>query len=322
MNLNQLKEKLGLKKPDSKRENQAVAPLVAKFYDLQWEAGRLWRRTFGRVVDWPPSPGRFVIGDQTSAVAVCTLSSTALIDQISPKRAAIIGRIYTPNLGVEKMIRNVVSNPRLRYLILCGKESPVFKVGEALLMLAANGLDEQGQIIGAIGSMAELTNLPREAVETFRRQIELIDRIGEMRPSAINQLIEELANRHTPPYAQAGLFVSEGTAGDGVAPLELMAQRRTWLDLDPLGFFFIHLDTERKEIVLERFTTDKKLTHIVRGRAADVIYHTVVREKLLSQYEHAAYLGAELAKAETALYSGLPYEQDRKLIVSNIIKAV
>ncbi|HEX2909416.1 MAG TPA: DUF4346 domain-containing protein [Chloroflexia bacterium] len=275
---------------------------------------KLWHKTVGRVVDWPPSPGLFVLGNFESAVAVCTLSSTALIDQLSTENTAIIGRIYTPNLGVEKMIRNVISNPKLRYLVLCGKESPVFKVGEALLMLEANGLDESGHIIGATGSMAELTNLPLEAVETFRQQIKLVNHIGEMNPHAINQVTRELFERHTPPYEKItpdqlkALLHHEGSA-----PVELEAHRRAWLELDPEGYFIIHLERESGQIAVERYTTDKKLTHIIRGRAADVIYHTILHEKLISQFDHAAYLGAELAKAETALYSNLPYEQDKKL---------
>ncbi len=278
--------------------------------EVYYRGMKLWRKTVGRVVDWPPAPGLFVLGNLESAVAVCTLSSTALIDQISPEYAAIIGRIYTPNLGIEKMIRNVVSNPKLRYLVVCGKESPVFKVGQALGMLQANGLDEEGRILGATGAMAELTNLPREAVETFRRQIELVEYIGETHPRILDRLIKELYDRQTPPYQAEQVDLHHS----GAKPIELPAQRRAWLELDPLSYFIISLDRERGEIALERYTaSDKKLTHIIRGRAADVIYHTVIREKLLSQFDHAAYLGAELAKAETALYNHLFYEQDRKL---------
>ncbi len=273
---------------------------------------KLWRKTVGRVVDWPPSPGHFALGNFDSAVAVCTLSSTALIDQISPEYSAITGSIQTANLGLEKMIRNVVSNPRLRYLVLCGKESPIFKVGEALLMLQANGLDKQGHIIGATGSAAELTNLPRETVETFRQQIELVNFIGELNPRRLNQLIKELYERQTPPFEAAAATNAQFHLS-GETPLEMQAQRRAWLELDPLGYFVISLDRGKNEIALERYTAAKKLTHVIRGRAADVIYLTAIREKLLSQFEHAAYLGAELARAETALYNHLPYEQDKKL---------
>lgn len=279
---------------------------------------KLWRKTVGRVVDWPPSPGHFALGNFDSTVAVCTLSSTALIDQINPAYSAIIGSIQTPNLGLEKIIRNVVSNPRLRYLVLCGKESPIFKVGEALLMLQTNGLDSKGRIIGATGSNAELTNLPPETVETFRRQMEQVDYIGEINPHRLNKAIKELFERQTPAYNSAEARGLIQLHLNGENPIEMQAHRRSWLELDPLGYFIVNLDREKSEIALERYTTDKKLTHIIRGRAADVIYLSAIRENLLSQYEHAAYLGAELAKAETALYNNLSYEQDKKIRYQNL----
>jgi tetrahydromethanopterin S-methyltransferase subunit A len=275
----------------------------------------MWRRSVGRVVDWPPSPGRFVVGNPESAVAVCTLSSTALIDQLNSKHAAIIGRVYTANLGIEKMIVNIISNPRLRYLVLCGKESPIFRVGETVLLLQKHGVDELGNIPGSEGFEAALPNLPREAVETFQKQFELIDLIGEVNPKKIDKVLEELHKRNTPPYAEQGMFVSSGNHVDD--HIELQANRRKWLELDPLGYFFINLDRENNELVVEHFTTDRKLNRIIRGRAADMLYHTIIDEKLISQMDHAAYLGAELAKAETALYYNLNYEQDRKLKVDD-----
>lgn len=284
--------------------------------NLRFQLIRFSHRTVGRVVDWPPAPGHFVIGNPESAVAVCTLSSTALIDQLDSHYAAIIGRVYTPNIGIEKMIRNVVSNPKLRYLVLCGKESPVFKVGEALLRLSENGLDAERQIIGATGKNSELKNLPLEVVETYRHQITLINLIGETRPSIINPVLAQYVAQTISPFSAKGLSMDEMRLPEDGQLQEMDAYRREWLTLDPLSYFIINLDREHNQIALERYTVEnRKLTHIIRGRAADVIYHTVIREKLLTQLDHAAYLGAELAKAETALYNNLPYEQDRKLII-------
>ena len=129
--------------------SRGVSAKVNYFWsNLRFQTIRYSHRTVGRVIDWPPAPGHFVVGNPASAVAVCTLSSTALIDQLDSRHAAIIGRVYTPNIGLEKMIRNVVSNPKLRYLVLCGKELPVFRVGEAILQLVTHGLDAEGHIIG------------------------------------------------------------------------------------------------------------------------------------------------------------------------------
>jgi tetrahydromethanopterin S-methyltransferase subunit A len=290
--------------------------LSAFVSSLRFEALRLSHRTIGRVVDWPPAPGHFIIGNAESAVAVCTLSSTALISQLNPRFAAIIGRVYTPNIGIEKMIRNVVSNPKLRYLVVCGKESPVFKVGEAILALSDYGVDEAGHIIGASQAQAELKNLPSEVVTRFREQISLVNLMGETSPNVIDKTLAEYTARQTPAFTVSGLTMTEMRLSQDAPLIEMQAHRREWLTLDPLSYFFISVDREQGELALERYTpADHKLTHVIRGRAADVIYHTVIREKLLTQLDHAAYLGAELAKAETALYNNLPYEQDKKLFL-------
>jgi len=36
--------------------------------------------------------------------------------------AALAGTLQTANIGLEKMIANVVANPNIRNLVLCGKE--------------------------------------------------------------------------------------------------------------------------------------------------------------------------------------------------------
>lgn len=297
--------------------SQKVNAKVNYFWsNLRFRAVRYSHRTVGRVIDWPPAPGHFVVGNPNSAVAVCTLSSTALIDQLDTRYAAIIGRVYTPNIGLEKMIRNIVSNPKLRYLVLCGKESPVFRVGEAILQLAAHGLDAEGHIVGTCGQTAELKNLPPEVVETFRQQISLVNFIGETRPTHLNSVLAAYTARQTLPIAEQSLSLKEMRLPQDGQLIEMTAHRRAWLTLDPLSYFIISLDRERGEICLERYTpSERKLTHIVRGRAADVLYHTAIKENLLTQFDHAAYLGAELAKAETALYNNLAYEQDKKLLL-------
>jgi len=55
------------------------------------------------------------VGDPNSGVAVATLASPLLIEG-----AAIIGQCKTENLGVEKIVANVISNCNIRFLILCG----------------------------------------------------------------------------------------------------------------------------------------------------------------------------------------------------------
>lgn len=52
---------------------------------------------------------------------------------------------------------------------------------------------------------------------------------------------------------------------------------------------------------------------VIKGASAEDIANTIIKRGLLSRLDHAAYLGRELAKAETALNLSIPYKQDETL---------
>src|SRR5262245_61064200 len=121
--------------------------------------------------EWPVIPGAYALGDPNAAVALCTLTDDTLYpDAAALPGVAIAGRLNTANLGIEELLVNVTANPRLRFIVLCGKESPVFKSGQTLTALVANGVDEERRIIGAEGHEPRLRNVPLDWVAQFRRQ--------------------------------------------------------------------------------------------------------------------------------------------------------
>ena len=79
---------------------------------------------------------------------------------------------------------------------------------------------------------------------------------------------------------------------------------------DPAGYFVIFLDRARKLLSLEHYENSGLLTTIIEAKSAAEIYMTAIDRALVSQLDHAAYLGRELARAEDALRSGAPYVQD------------
>jgi tetrahydromethanopterin S-methyltransferase subunit A len=103
--------------------------------------------------------------------------------------AALSGSVQTPNIGFEKIVCNIVSNPNIRYLILGGPESAGHFTGEALKALVYNGVDKGKRIIGTNASHAILYNLPIELIERFRKQISLIDLQFEGDPAIIKKAI-------------------------------------------------------------------------------------------------------------------------------------
>ncbi|MFP3871595.1 MAG: tetrahydromethanopterin S-methyltransferase subunit A [Candidatus Natronoplasma sp.] len=135
-----------------------------------------------------PWPGDYKTGDPSSPVAVVTLSEKFDLD---PNRVAIWGPMKTENLGIEKVVANTISNPDIRFLIVCGKEIRGHRSGRSLVELAKNGIDEKGKIIGSPGAVPYIENISEEAVERFRDQIEVIDMIDVKSKEKIEEMIEK-----------------------------------------------------------------------------------------------------------------------------------
>jgi tetrahydromethanopterin S-methyltransferase subunit A len=130
---------------------------------------------------YPPEEGRYLRGNDFSPVAVCAILAT--FDSAIPPElnemvvagvdagAAISGMLQTENIGLEKIVCNVAANPNIRYIVLCGRESPGHLPGESLLALKQNGVDEKRQIIGSDAPTPYLHNIPMEVIDRFRSQI-------------------------------------------------------------------------------------------------------------------------------------------------------
>ena len=130
---------------------------------------------------YPPEKGRYVRGNDYSPVAVCVILDTfdyaipadlnELVMAGADTGAALSGMLQTENIGMEKIICNIVANPNIRYMVLCGRESTGHLPGESLLALKQNGVDDKRQIIGSTALTPNLSNIPLELIERFRKQL-------------------------------------------------------------------------------------------------------------------------------------------------------
>lgn len=261
--------------------------------------------------DWPPVEGDYLVGNPVASVALCTLADTDLPKEVQAAglldRIAIVGSLSTENLGIERVIRNVVTNPSIRYLVLCGRDSRGHRAGQALLSLQANGVDEKRRIIGAQGPRPVLKNVTDEEINRFRQQVTVVDEIDSRELQRLEEVIQ--ACQSQPKGAELSLPPKVQQ------PKVIKARRqsnREWVH-DPEGFFLVLLDRKSQEIVCEHYTKEGVLNEVIRGRRASHIANTAIQRGLLSRLDHAAYLGQELAKAETSLALGLPYTQDLPL---------
>ncbi|MGH2485033.1 MAG: DUF4346 domain-containing protein [Ktedonobacterales bacterium] len=198
------------------------------------------------------------------------------------------------------------------YLLIFGKDSPLFHPGQSLVALAERGLDDERRIIGATGYDPVLPTLPLERVARFRRQIEALDWIGEGDVGALEEGIRGLVAR------SPGRFVGGEESAEMESSNELFVSirpggQREPLQYDPNGYFVITLDREEEQIVLRHYLPDHTPAHEMRGRVAGSMLLGLLREGLVTQLSHAGYLGEELAKAQAGLLMGLRYDQDRPL---------
>lgn len=291
-------------------------PAAVKMFRHVQKIKNLFRSPFAKAKNWPLHPGRFVLGNQDEHIAVCTLTDSLLMEPMAQLRGvAIAGMVYTPNLGIETMIQNIISNLNIRFLLLCGKDSPVFHPGQAIQSLFSFGINEEKRIQNAIGHYPVLRNISEECINTFLTQIELISCIGEQDASTLSHEIEQLNLRRKGPYN--GRQVSGNVPTLSLSELDFIplkaGGRRSPNDYDTHGFFVITVNPKANEIILKHYSNDNKPGFIVKGHSGESILLAVIEKGLVTQLSHAGYLGRELNKAEVALRFNFKYEQDQPL---------
>jgi len=269
---------------------------------------------------WPPLVGDFMLGNPNSPVAVCTLASRGLVPLLGSRpEIAIAGRVWTENVGIERMVQNLVANPSLTVLILCGRESR-HGVGQTILSLHCNGLDGDFRVIGSQSPEPYLPNLRPEELARFQQDVRMIDLIGEMDPDKIVEYAHAAAS--SVESARAGVDAA-GPSGRIDRPVERVQARSDdhadWR-YDASGFFLIFIDRQTATIQAEHHSQDRTLLRVVAGRTAQEICHTLVRLGLVTELAHAAYLGRELERAEAALRLGLRYEQDTPIDLPSLAR--
>lgn len=256
---------------------------------------------------WPPLPGSYTVLRYNAPVAVCTLTDEDLAAEVAGNagsEVAIVGSVYTENLGIERIVTNTLANPNIRFLVLCGPDSKQ-KIGhlpgQSIVALARNGLDDCGRVREAKGRRPVLKNVDRAAVEHFRSTVEVVDQIGESDVSAIVERARECAARSP---GRAKPFESSRVVDTvpGYVPERMTS--------DESGYFVVYADRARNVLLLEHYSNDGVLDVVIEGRVAAELYFPAIDRGLVSRLDHAAYLGRELARAEKALANGGSYVQD------------
>jgi tetrahydromethanopterin S-methyltransferase subunit A len=296
---------------------------------------------------WPPVEGEYTVIDRNAPVAVSVLASTKLEEKLAAKRPeglCIVGKTETENIGIDKIVKNVISNPAIGFLIVTGRDSEGHQSGRTLLALWENGVDSKMRVIGSRGRRPILKNVTRDEVTRFRKQVHMEDMIGSENTRSIIKKIKDLAANaaagcapscgcHTEPaqtvqpvmipVKSISVSVSScgcgDTCGDGAGdekqavrdvPRVKVRKHSKNIKLDRAGYFVIIPSSKTGNILVEHYSYDNKLLRKIEGKNSRDIYLTIIKNNWVSELSHAAYLGKELARAELSIKNGFKFVQD------------
>jgi hypothetical protein len=243
-------------------------------------------------------------------VGVCTLTTRWLAGELGGAPGVVTAApLMTPNLGIEELVRSVLYDRPIRILLLCGRDSRLFRQGQSLLALARNGVRARDRrIIGALGYRPYLHGLPVTDAEAFRSLVQVVDARNTLDPVVLRARIADHARRFAEAAEPNGMTQQSGQS-PRFAPLR-PGGRRQQIQTTGEGFFVVSTDPVRRELVLRHYSEDYVPAHEMRGHRAESMVLGLIGAGLIREPSHAAYLGAELTKAETAMRLGLDYNQD------------
>lgn len=184
------------------------------------------------VSSWPSyEPDELLLGDPESSVGVCCLwtDRRRLAGGLDASRYAALGNLYSAG-GIGLLVRNLLANPRLRYLVVCGADFT--GSGGVLLALFERGLDTNHGIAGT--NVPFDSQVPAEAIEGLRARIQVVDQRGVSDVDKINEVLQALPP--LPPVGEPLLFPEqtpsfETLPSEGAGYLVRQASiARAWLE--------------------------------------------------------------------------------------------
>jgi len=163
---------------------------------------------------WPIVQGDFHAGDANSPVAIVTMGSHLDEKGLCDAGASMCGSCKTENLGLEKVIANVISNPNIRFILLCGTEVKGHLSAQSLIALHKNGVKE-GRIVGAEGAIPFIENLKDDAIKRFQEQVEIVNIMESEDLGAIKAKIDELKTKDPGAFGADPIVVEVKEAAGG-----------------------------------------------------------------------------------------------------------
>jgi len=172
--------------------------------------------TSNEALKWPPLAGDYIVGNPKAAIAVMTCGSYDLpkrIIELKRNKVAIAGFCETENEGLAKIVQNIVSNPNIRHIIVCGERVKGHEPGQTVIALHLGGIDEKHAVTNSKGTIPTLLPTyfrgddPSKYVKRFQQQIiSVLDMADVTSVEAIGSRIDELSTDKSTPFQMEPIY--------------------------------------------------------------------------------------------------------------------
>jgi len=155
------------------------------------------------------------VGTGNVAVTFLWTMRDYIIPKLEKNNLAMAANFYTP-AGLEGMVRNILGNPCIRYVILLGNEYSSQEEGKDAELTSANairaffekGVNADRKLPGFENAVYFDKNISSEAIEQVRKNVELIDLNRRMPDKPLEEKIAE-ANRLLNTLEKKGPFMEK-----------------------------------------------------------------------------------------------------------------
>lgn len=156
-------------------------------------------------MDWPILYKQVLqVKDPKNSVGVAVMwtERQVVADMLKNENYCAIGNLYS-SAGISAMIRNVYANPHVRKIVLWGAD--LSRSGQALVSLMANGVDKDGYIIGDEKGGQIEKEISREAVDLFRKSVEVVNLRGKS-PAELQRVVGQLSKEKQKSFTEPKIF--------------------------------------------------------------------------------------------------------------------
>ncbi len=159
-------------------------------------------------IAWPVYfKDRLIVGDFNSDIGVATLwmPKENVADELGTGAFSVCGQLYTKR-GINPLLRNLLANPRIRHLVLCGPDRQ--GSGEALIRFFKDGVESKDGVTRVVGDDEAILDkeLPLEVLGLLRRSIFIHNMI--MQPlEKVKNVVQSLPS--LTPFGEPQIFPEE-----------------------------------------------------------------------------------------------------------------